>query len=69
MRLDIRVPVGALFAIIGALLTIYGILGDDAQYVKSLGYNVNLWWGLALLLFGVVFVYFGARRRDGGTPR
>lgn len=63
MRLDIRLPIGALFVALGALLTFYGVTGDKAIYAKSLGYNVNLWWGLALLVFGALFVYFGARRK------
>jgi hypothetical protein len=62
MRLDIRLPIGALFAVIGTMLVGYGLLGDRGIYAKSLGVNVNLWWGLALLIFGVAFVYFGARR-------
>lgn len=61
MRLDIRLPIGALFVVIGVLLAGYGLLSDPAVYERSLGYNVNLWWGLVLLCFGVVFVYFGGR--------
>ena len=67
MRVDIRLPIGALFVAIGALLAGYGMLADAAIYRKSLGVNVNLWWGLALLVFGAVFVYFG--RRGHAAPR
>jgi hypothetical protein len=67
MRLDIRLPIGALFVAIGALLTGYGILGDHAIYRRSLGLNVNLWWGLVLLLFGAVFAYFGTRNKTTAT--
>lgn len=61
MGLDIRLPVGALFALLGALLTIYGAVSDPAVYARSLGYNVNVWWGLVLLLFGVALLYLGWR--------
>jgi hypothetical protein len=66
MRLDIRLPIGALFVAIGVLLVGYGVLGDHSLYSKSLGINVNLWWGLILLAFGALFVYFGARARSSG---
>jgi hypothetical protein len=30
-------------------------------YTKSLGIDANLWWGLALLVFGIVMLAFGRR--------
>jgi len=67
MGLDIRLPIGMMFAIIGLLLTGYGILGDKAIYARSLGINVNLWWGLAMLAFGAIMLLLG--RRGGATNR
>lgn len=61
MGLDIRLPIGLMFAIIGLLLAGFGLLGDQAIYQRSLGINVNLWWGLTLLLFGVVMLWLGRR--------
>ena len=61
MRLDIRWPIGGLFTITGALLVIYGLVSDPAIYEKSLGINVNLWWGLVLLGFGVVMLALAYR--------
>lgn len=63
MGLDIRLPIGLMFSIIGALLLAYGLLtaGDGAIYTRSLGVNVNLWWGLTMLLFGVVMTVLGRR--------
>ncbi len=63
MGLDIRMPIGLLFAILGVLLVGYGLVSDSAIYARSLGINVNLWWGLVLLAFGGVMLYFGKRRR------
>ena len=62
MGLDIRVPIGALFAIIGVLLTGYGLVSDRAIYGRSLGVNVNLWWGLVLVAFGAVMLALARRR-------
>ena len=52
MGLDIRVPIGSLFVILGALLAGYGLLSNPGIYQRSLGIDVNLWWGGALLVFG-----------------
>jgi hypothetical protein len=65
MGLDIRLPIGVLFSLIGILLVAFGALSDKAIYERSLGYNINLLWGAALLLFGIVMLglgYRGARR-------
>lgn len=60
--LDIRVPLGSFFAIVGAVLAIYGLMTDAATYERSLGHNVNLWWGLVLLVFGVVLLVMSRRK-------
>ncbi|OYT72699.1 MAG: hypothetical protein CFK52_04205 [Chloracidobacterium sp. CP2_5A] len=54
MGLDIRIPIGAMFALIGLALAGYGWMtsGVPGFYDKSLGININLWWGLAMTLFG-----------------
>jgi hypothetical protein len=57
-----------MFTIIGALLTVFGLVSDSAIYERSLGINVNLWWGLVLLLFGgfMLGLALRARRRVQG---
>ena len=67
MRLDVRWAIGGLFAITGALLVIYGMLSDPAMYEKSLGINVNLWWGVVLLVFGLLMIFL-AYRSTRSTP-
>jgi hypothetical protein len=64
MNFDLRLPIGALFTIYGVLLAGYGMLSDRAQYSRSLGLNVNLGWGLVLLVFGLCLLV--ARGRTGG---
>lgn len=68
MNLDIRLPIGMLFALIGALLAGYGVMSDAAIYQRSLGYNVNLTWGLVLLVFGAVMIVFGRRGTSSVRP-
>jgi len=55
MGFDIRIPIGALFSALGLLLSVYGAItrGSPIYALHSLGLNVNLWWGLVMLLFGV----------------
>jgi len=61
MPLDIRLPIGMLFTLVGLLLAGYGALSDPAIYQRSLGYNVNLVWGLVVLAFGVLMLVLGRR--------
>ena len=62
MGLDIRIPIGAMFGILGVIIAVYGVVSDKAIYVKhSLGININLWWGLALILFAAIMLALAAR--------
>ena len=63
MKLDLRLPIGLMFTIIGTLLTVFGLISDNAIYARSLGINVNLWWGLVLFVFGLVMLGVMARSR------
>jgi hypothetical protein len=64
MNLDLRLPIGLMFTVFGALLTGFGLISDGAIYTKSLGINVNLWWGLVLLAFGLVMLALAIRARS-----
>ena len=61
MGLDLRLPIGLMFTVFGVILVAYGFVSDAAIYQRSLGINVNLWWGLVLLAFGGVMLVFGLR--------
>ena len=68
MGLDIRYQIGLMFGIIGLVMVVYGLLtGSDPMYQRSLGINVNVWWGAVLLLFGGLMLYF-ARKAAKGLP-
>ena len=69
MGLDIRLPIGLLFVILGGLLVLQGVLtlNDAELYKKSLDINVNLWWGLVMLAFGGLMAYAG-RGRPAAPP-
>jgi hypothetical protein len=58
MGLDIRWPIGLMFSLVGAMLLIYGAAtaSDVEMYRHSLGININLIWGVVLLLFGALML-------------
>ncbi len=61
MRLDIRIPIGGLFALVGLIISGFGIVSDKAIYSKSLGININQVWGLVMLVFGGIMLYLAWR--------
>ena len=63
MNLDLRLPIGLMFTIIGALLSVFGMVSNAGIYTRSLGINVNLWWGLVLLAFGGFMLGLAIRAR------
>ena len=65
MNFDIRLPIGLMFSLFGALLTVYGLISSREIYERSLGINVNLWWGGALLIFGLLMLFFALRKPKG----
>jgi hypothetical protein len=67
MGLDVRLPVGLMFATMGALLVGYGVLGDPTIYARSLDLNVNVIWGGVLLATGAIFLFLAARGRTAGS--
>ena len=71
MNFDLRLPIGLMFTLFGAILSLYGLVSDSAIYKKSLGININLGWGVALLIFGGSMLFFAlrARGRNGDTPK
>jgi len=56
MKLDIRFPIGLLLCTLGLLLAVFGLLSDPSLYRRSLGINVNLWWGLVLAVAGALML-------------
>jgi hypothetical protein len=69
MGLDIRIPLGLIFLIIGGLMSVYGLFTrHSAIYEKSLGVNLNLTWGLLMLIFGLVMFLVGRRQKWQDDP-
>jgi multisubunit Na+/H+ antiporter MnhG subunit len=68
MNLDLRIPMGMLFTIVGAIMSIYGLLTRGSViYERSAGMDINLSWGTVMLVFGVTMFLLG-RRADKRPP-
>lgn len=64
MHLDLRYPIGLLLTIYGAILAIEGAL----VRATVLGLNVDLYWGVVMIVSGLGALYL-ARRRSTSTTR
>jgi hypothetical protein len=69
MGFDIRMPIGYLFTIYGAMLVLFGLFTANADmYRRSPGININLWWGAVLLIFGLLMA-LAARKWQTQIPQ
>jgi protein-S-isoprenylcysteine O-methyltransferase Ste14 len=61
--MDLRLPIGGLFVVLGVILGAFGIMtdGDTAMYERSGGLNINLVWGVVMLGFGIIFLGLAQR--------
>lgn len=65
MGFDIRLPIGYLFTIFGAMLVLFGLFTANADmYQRSLGINIDLWWGGVLLMFGLLMAFVARKAQS-----
>ena len=69
--LDLKLPIGWLLSAYGLLLGIYGLVTKKEMYQKSLGFNLNLVWGVLMLVIGAGFLLtaFLKKGKDGAEPQ
>jgi hypothetical protein len=68
---DVRLPIGLLFAGIGAIVAARGLIGGAALSAASAGgLNIDLAWGICMLGFGALMLAFWAlaKRKDRPPP-
>ncbi|HEU4636090.1 MAG TPA: hypothetical protein VFS41_07930 [Edaphobacter sp.] len=69
MGLDIRIPLGLIFLVIGGIMTVFGLITrHSAIYTRSLDINLNLIWGLIMFVFGLTMYLVGRRQRWHDDP-
>jgi len=71
MNFDLRLPIGIMFSTFGLILTIFGAISDKAIYEEhSLGININLIWGIVLLVFGLFMLFLALKGgKKSGPPQ
>ncbi len=62
--LDLRVPSGIFFSLLGVILVAYGLFQPQLRAALT-DANVNLWSGIPMLVFGVALL-LAARRGASG---
>ncbi len=62
MSMDIRFPIGFMFTLTGLIITAWGLVSNPDIYRKSLGININIWTGLGMLVFGLLFLLMSIAR-------
>jgi len=65
MGLDIRWPIGLMFSLLGALLAFAGV----TEGKRSLGININFYWGLVLITFGAFMLFMAWRAKQADKKR
>jgi len=66
MNFDLRLPIGILFSFYGLVLSIYGLTtGGSEIYQRSLGININLLWGVVMLVFGMAMLLLSRLNKGG----
>lgn len=65
MKLDVRLPMGLLFLILGVLLLVYGAASNPAIYARhhNIGLNINLICGIMFAVFGLLMLLLARRAR------
>lgn len=64
MQLDLRIPMGLMFTLVGLILLIFGFVTNGSpMYDKSMGMNINVIWGAVLLVFGGTMFLLGRARQ------
>jgi hypothetical protein len=72
MNFDLRLPIGIMFSLFGAIVAIYGLMtaSSDVYKTHSLGININLVWGIVLLVFGLIMLFLALKGgKKKGPPQ
>jgi hypothetical protein len=60
--MDIRAPIGGLFTLLGLMLVGYGLIaGSRTAADVAPVTNINLWWGIVMVVFGLLMLALSRR--------
>jgi uncharacterized membrane protein len=57
--IDLRLPIGIFFLLVGMILAGYGFVSSHDIPNITEKININLDWGVVLLVFGAAMTFFG----------
>lgn len=58
--LNLRLLIGVLLTFYGIVIGGYGLI--TGPQAKSIPFNLDLWWGILILIVGIVFLLLSKRR-------
>lgn len=61
---DLRRPTGFLFSLLGLILLVYGLMSPEVRAPLDPTVNVNLWCGVAILVFGGILLWLSYRTKS-----
>jgi hypothetical protein len=67
-RFDIRRIIGGVFIVYSLILIALGIFGSHTVKNKAAGINIDLWTGLAMLVFGALMIFWALARPTVPEP-
>jgi hypothetical protein len=68
-RFDIRRIIGGLFVVYGLVLLITGIVGSHHVKTKAAGINIDLWTGIAMIVFAAIMIAWALLRPTQPEPQ
>jgi hypothetical protein len=61
-RFDIRRIIGGLFLVYGVTLVVTGIVGSHHVKTQAAGINIDLWTGIAMIIFAAIMIAWALLR-------
>jgi hypothetical protein len=65
---DIRRIIGGVFVVYGVVLLVTGLAGSHAVKTKAAGINIDLWTGIAMLVFAALMLGWALWRPTVAEP-
>jgi hypothetical protein len=62
---DLRRIIGGLFLVYGLVLFVLGLFESQEEIDRAAGWNVNLWTGVGMLVFGILMMLWAFTRPLG----
>lgn len=65
---DVRRIIGGLFLVYGIVMTVTGLVGSQHVKTKAAGINIDLWTGIAMIVFAAAMIAWALWRPTAPEP-